>query len=331
MKKEARPKERKVPPLKKYLFWLILALLIILSYFILQPYIIAIISAFIISFLIKPLFSILEKHLPKHLAAILCVLIIITFLLTTITLIVSNIMVQATNLLSFQTLDNSLSQLSHQPQIQKLGIDLNSFKEKLIEFFISLLSSTFQYLPSIIITLSIIIIGVYFILINWSALHQRLKDYIPLKNKEKIMAEIGKISRAIIYGSILIGLIEFVFSAIAFYFLGINYYLLLPSLIFFSAFIPGPGSMMIWIPLAIYYIYTKNYLLFTGVLLTGIILSFAVETLLRFKIIGDKSGINIFVMILGILGGVPLFGLFGFVIGPLVLFYTLRILKESLS
>ena len=63
------------------------------------------------------------------------------------------------------------------------------------------------------------------------------------------------------------------------------------------------------------------------VLITGIILS--TDTLLRPKIIGSVSKINPFVMLLGVFGGIALFGILGFIIGPIVLFFSLRLIKDS--
>lgn len=66
-----------------------------------------------------------------------------------------------------------------------------------------------------------------------------------------------------------------------------------------------------------------------GVLITGLILS--TDTILRPKIIGSVSNINSFIMLLGVLGGIALFGLLGFIIGPVVLVFSIKLLKESVE
>ena len=106
---------------------------------------------------------------------------------------------------------------------------------------------------------------------------------------------------------------------------------LLLFLSFFLAFIPGLGSAIVWVPLAIYYLFFENWFTFIGVVVTGVILSVFVDTILRTKLLGKKSNINPYIMLIGILGGISLFGIFGFIIGPLILIYSLKIIREYLK
>ena len=61
------------------------------------------------------------------------------------------------------------------------------------------------------------------------------------------------------------------------------------------------------------------------------ILSYFFDAILRFNIIGKKTKINPLIMLIGILGGIYVFGVFGFVIGPLILVYTLKIVQEFIE
>jgi predicted PurR-regulated permease PerM len=65
--------------------------------------------------------------------------------------------------------------------------------------------------------------------------------------------------------------------------------------------------------------------------LTWLIVSFFVETFIATKVLSGQSRIHPLVMLLGIIGGTTLFGLFGFIIGPLILVYTIRLVKELVS
>lgn len=332
MKKEARPASAGMNThhLKKYLFWLVLILLLILSYIILKPYLLVLISAFILAYLFRPIYKSLEKYTGKTLAALICVFILVTIIVLSVVFILGNIISQSYAALTSARLESVLDVLSSQQIPQKLGLDFGTIVQKTIELTISLFSSVLAYLPSFLLTLVIAITSTYLILVNWSSLSQGIKEYIPLKNKEEIIKEIGNITHVIVYGSILIGLLEFVVASIGFYFLGINLYFLLSAFIFFSSFIPG-GPVIVWLPLAAYYLLSKNYPVFIGLLILGIILSLLIDYILRIKIIGERSGINPILMLMGLIGGISAFGIFGFLIGPLVLFYTLKLLEESLK
>jgi predicted PurR-regulated permease PerM len=117
---------------------------------------------------------------------------------------------------------------------------------------------------------------------------------------------------------------------IGFYILGIPMYLVLSFIIFFLTFIPG-GPALVWVPLAIYIIFQRNLFIVIGVLILGIILSYILDTAVRIKILGNKSQINPLIMLIGVLGGIYIFGLFGFIIGPLILSYSLKIIEELIE
>ena len=63
----------------------------------------------------------------------------------------------------------------------------------------------------------------------------------------------------------------------------------------------------------------------------GLFLSIFIETYLLNHIVEEKAKINPIIRIIGVLGGVPLFGIFGFIIGPLILVYTIKILEEAIE
>jgi predicted PurR-regulated permease PerM len=171
---------------------------------------------------------------------------------------------------------------------------------------------------------------VYFILINWTSISIYLSKFIPLENKEKVMREIADSTHSLIYGTFMIGLIEFTIAALGFYLCGISPYFLMAALVFVFAFIPG-GPGFVWVPLLVYQLFKGSYYSALGILIIGLIISIYADTILRNRILGNKTKINPFVMLLGVIGGVSIFGLFGFIIGPLILEYTLRILKQTTS
>jgi len=317
--------------IKRYFFWAIIAILIILSFLIIKPFIISLASAFILAYLIKPIFNILSKDLGKKLSAIICIILLILIIILPIWALTLTVISQAQQSLNTQFITSSLKTLSSYPIINTLNIDLSSLTKKGIEIIISLIKITASAIPSIIISIIIALTAIYYILINWDYLTSKLKQYLPFKEKERIGKEIGQITNALVYGTILIGIIEFIIAAISFYILGIKHYLLFSIIIFFFAFIPALGPAALSIPLAIYYLITKDYAVFIGIIIITIILSLFIDTFLKAKLIGKKTKINPLLMFIGILGGVPLFGIFGFIIGPLILIYTIELIEEIIK
>ena len=317
--------------LKKFFFWGIVVILLFLSYIIIKSYIIPLISTFILSYLLLPIYKRLDKKIGKSLAAIVCVLLVLLIVIIPLGTIIAGITQQAYFTLGSDELSTVMDKISSINLIEKLNINLGALTEKGISFIITLLGSALSYLPSLLITLIIILFGIYYMLINWDYLLLELKEYLPFENKKQVGEEIKKSTNGLIYGSVLIAIIEFIIAIIGFYISGVSFYLLLPTLIFFLAFIPGLGPTVVWLPLALYYFLTGDYYTLIGVVITGVILSLAIDTILRPKLIGGKSNINPFIMLIGVLGGISVFGIFGFIIGPLILVYTLKIMQEVIK
>ncbi len=325
MKKRA-PKE-----ISKYLFWAVIALLVILSFFIIKPFIIPLISAFILAYLTKPLYNKLKLKLPNSLSAILCVLLALIIFVLPLGAILTGITTQASSSLNKQSIKDALNSLSSLPLISSLNINLEALTQNVINLIISLLSSALSHLPSIILSVLIIFFGMYYILLSWDPLSKKLKDYLPFTDKEKVARDIAQTTNSLIYGTILIAAIQFALAIAGFYLSGVSAFLLLPALIFFLAFIPGLGPAVVWVPMAIFYFFTKDYPTLIGVLLTGLILSIYIDTILRAKLLSKKSKLNPLLMLIGILGGISIFGIFGFIIGPLILNYTIKLLEEAVK
>ena len=313
--------------LRKYFLIGIVAILIFLSYKIIAPYIITLITAFVLAYLVKPLYDKLNKKTGKTLAAIISVTLIVIAILLIAGLVTNEILGQAESFVQHNNLEIFLDKISESPIIAKFNIDLAEVSKRSTLFLASLLQDALTYLPEIVITFLILILGIYYILINWENLSTRLKNYLPFKNKEKIAKEISDMTRALVYGSILIALIQFVIGIIGFYLAGVELYMLLSLILFFLAFFPGIGPAIVWVPTAIYYLATRSWITFIGVVITGLILSYLIDTIFRAKYLGKKTGISPFIMLIGIIGGVTVFGIFGFIIGPLILFYTIRLAK----
>ena len=317
--------------INKYVFWTAIAILLILSYFIVKPFLIALISAFILAYLIKPVYSYLFLRIGKKTSALICVLIIILMIILPIATIIGGIISQATQSLNAEFIISSLKTISSYSIIESLNLDISSLTKSVINFIISLLKTSVTAIPGIILSILVSLFAIYFILINWNYLEEKLKQYLPFKDKARIINEISRTTNVLVYGTILIGLIEFLVSAIGFYLLGVESYLLLSTIIFFFAFIPALGPAVVWIPLALYYFFVQNYFSAIGVIIIGLIISSIIDGIVRIKFLGDKSKIHPLIMLLGVLGGVPLFGIFGFVIGPLILIYTIELIDEVLK
>ncbi len=320
--------DQKEEEINKYLFWITLIVLIILSYLIIKPYIISLISAFILAYLTRPVFSYLSPKIGKNLSALSCIFLIIIIIILPLGTVITGIIAQAKESISADFIKSTLNSISSYPFIQKLNINLATLSEKGLEILIVLIKFSASTIPSILLSIFITLFGIYYIFVSWDSLAGKLKLYLPFKDKHRVIKEISEITNSLVYGTILLGFIEFLVAATGFFILGVKSYLLLSAIVFLSAFIPLLGPAAVWLPMMVYYLFTQNYFTAIGLLIVGIILSVGIDTFLKIKLLGKKTEINPLVMLIGILGGISLFGIFGFIIGPLILVYAIELIEE---
>jgi len=66
-----------------------------------------------------------------------------------------------------------------------------------------------------------------------------------------------------------------------------------------------------------------------GVIVTGIILMVGIEFIFYTRFVGIKSRIHPFILLVGVFGGISVFGVFGFIIGPLLLANSIQLLQAA--
>ena len=83
--------------------------------------------------------------------------------------------------------------------------------------------------------------------------------------------------------------------------------------------------------MTLYYFSIGQYATAGGVLILGLILWIGIEFYFYTKFVGGRSHIHPFILLIGVLGGIGVFGIFGFIIGPLVLVNSIKIIEEAVG
>jgi len=103
-----------------------------------------------------------------------------------------------------------------------------------------------------------------------------------------------------------------------FSFLGIQGALLWGSVMALLSLLPAIGAGLIWAPVAIYFLLTGALGQGITLILFGVLVIGMVDNFLRPILVGRDTKIPDYVVLISTLGGLVLFGLNGFVIGPVI-------------
>jgi predicted PurR-regulated permease PerM len=152
------------------------------------------------------------------------------------------------------------------------------------------------------------------------ALARRIRDAIPLEETllQKLAGKFTNVIRATIKGNIVVAILQGALGGLIFWFLGIPAALLWAVVMAFLSLLTAVGTALVWLPVAIYFLATGalwqgGVLIAYGVLVIGL-----VDNVVRPVLVGKDTKIPDYIVFISTLGGMAIFGLAGFVIGPVI-------------
>lgn len=176
--------------------------------------------------------------------------------------------------------------------------------------------NTFEF----IISFGIMLYLLFFLLRDGAILSARIKQAIPLsmEHKRHLLSKFTTVVRATVKGNIAVAVLQGTLGGMIFSFLGIQGAMLWGSIMAFLSLLPAVGAGLIWAPVAIYFLLTGAIWQGVTLIAFGVFVIGLVDNLLRPILVGKDTQIPDYVVLISTLGGMVLFGLNGFVIGPVI-------------
>jgi len=134
------------------------------------------------------------------------------------------------------------------------------------------------------------------------------------------------ITGSVIYGQIIIGMVQGVLTGAGFLIFGVPNALLLSLLAILVGVLPIIGTTIIWLPVVIYLFIGGNTVPALGVMAFGL-MSNIVDNFIRPVIVSKATKMHSGIVLVGMIGGLFFFGVLGLILGPLILAYLLIILE----
>jgi predicted PurR-regulated permease PerM len=175
---------------------------------------------------------------------------------------------------------------------------------------------TFQFVVSFAVMLYLL----FFLLRDGATLSRRVSGAIPLSEayKQHLARKFTTVIRATVKGNVAVAATQGVLGGLAFWFLGIQGSLLWGVLMGFLSLLPAVGAAIIWVPVAVYFLVTGAMWQGLGLIAFCVLVIGMVDNVMRPILVGKDTKLPDYMVLISTLGGMALFGLNGFVIGPLV-------------
>ncbi len=326
-----------------YFLVIISVIVILLSAAIIRPYIFSVLTSILLAYIFYPAYDWLRKKIKKdNIAALLISFMVVILIFVPAVFIVYNISQEASagyvilrqKMYSIEecsedefgcNLINRAKEFTQEPEIKAyVESGLSRISSQIAE-------RSFNFVFSIarrLLEMFLIFFMLFFFLKDGKNIIRSIGKYIPMArpNKKKIFTQFREIIRAIIFGFFIIAIIEGTIGAFTFYFGKIASPILWGVMMAFLALLPIIGASIIWVPAFINQVYNRDVMSSIIILGGGLIIS-AIDTFIKPKIIGSKANVHPVLVLLGVLGGIEMFGLIGVIIGPLVLVMMVTLLK----
>jgi predicted PurR-regulated permease PerM len=173
----------------------------------------------------------------------------------------------------------------------------------------------------------ILLYSMFFFLMDGRKLLDRILYYIPLADDDesRMVDKFVSVTRATLKGTLIIGIVQGSLGGIGFAVAGIQGAVFWGTIMTVLSIIPGIGAALVWVPAVVYLVATGHIV--SGVVLTlycGLIVGTA-DNFLRPRLVGRDVKMHDLMILFGTLGGILLFGIAGFIIGPILaaLFVTI--------
>jgi len=194
-------------------------------------------------------------------------------------------------------------------------------------FLVSGLSATTKGTVAFFFQFFILLYTMFFFLSDGGKLLDRMLYYVPLPDEDerRMVDKFVSVTRATLKGTMIIGIVQGGLAGIGFAIAGIGGAVFWGTIMTVLSVIPGIGAALVWVPAVIYLGVTGH--VFAGVVLAlycGLIVGTA-DNFLRPRLVGRDVKMNDLMILFGTLGGILLFGVAGFIIGPIIaaLFVTI--------
>ena len=170
------------------------------------------------------------------------------------------------------------------------------------------------------VDLCIVLYLLFFLLRDGDDLARRIRTAIPLypDQQRELFGRFTTVIRATVKGNVVVAIVQGALGGSIFWFLDVHAPVLWAVVMAFLSLLPAVGCALVWLPVALYFLVTGAtwqgiVLIAYGVLVIGL-----VDNILRPILVGKDTKMPDYVVLISTLGGMAIFGLNGFVIGPVI-------------
>jgi len=192
-------------------------------------------------------------------------------------------------------------------------------------------------IPTLILGVVFSLFISFFLFKDGKKLLSSVVEIIPLdkKSSNKLVEQFGRVTHSVVFAHLIVAIVQGALGTLGFYIFGVPSPLFWGVVMAIFALIPVIGPAIIWLPASLFLIINgllANSYAFMGkgigLFLFGLFIISTIDNILRVKLVGGSAEVHPLTVLIGLIGGVSLFGLTGVFIGPIILSLLVTFLKD---
>ncbi len=174
----------------------------------------------------------------------------------------------------------------------------------------------------------IMFFSLYYFFKDGDRMVKKFMKISPLKDSQEklLLKKFNAVSMATLKGSLVIAIVQGVLIGILFYATGVYSAAMWGVVAVVISLIPAVGSVVVWLPAAIGMLATGHVWEGITIILVGTLVVSTIDNFLRPKLVGDATRLHPLLVLLSTLGGIAFFGIPGFLLGPIIVVFFLTLI-----
>jgi len=156
-----------------------------------------------------------------------------------------------------------------------------------------------------------------------------LKELLPLETglKDSLFHQMRTVTQAVLYGQVLTAVIQGALGGLGLLVCGVPNALFWGAIMMITAFLPLLGTPLIWVPAGVGLIMDGSMTRGILLLIYGATIVMNIDNFLRPRLVSGRSNVHPVLILIGVLGGLRVFGFVGMLVGPLVMAILVALIK----
>lgn len=304
------------------------ALSISLAILIVLPYLQYVLLGGILAYILMPAQRRLEDHIRPMAAALVLVVVAVLVILLPVMYVLTVALQQALEIgtaiqegtLNTRDFERLLAETGYVVDLEKL---YGAYQEPISTGLQGLAPGVVEFVggvPTVLIGLTVTVFVLFSLLRDGDRLISWLQYVLPVNDdvQRELLVELDQLMWASVVGNVAVAIVQALLLGVGLAVLGVPAVVLFTVATFLAALLPLIGVFVVWLPVSLYLFAAGNVVLALVLVIYGSLVSVS-DTYLRPALIGRTSAFNSAIVVVGIFGGLVVFGAVGLFIGPVVL------------